>query len=145
MMRIFANAPGLDPALPGFSTASPGSRISSEDAQYVEIIHTNGGLLGFAKSIGDSDFHPNGGKSQNGCLMDIGGACSHARSYKFFAESIDSSLGFHGRSCSSFVRFKKGLCDDQDTSLMGHKSHLHARGNYYLLTNSKFPFAKGIH
>ncbi|KMQ93906.1 pancreatic triacylglycerol lipase [Lasius niger] len=134
---------GLDPALPGFYLAGPGSRISNDDAQYVEIIHTNGGLLGFSAAIGDSDFYPNGGKSQSGCLLDIGGACSHARSYKFFAESIDSSLGFHARKCSSFRHFKKGLCNNEHISLMGHKLELHAQGNYYLETNSKFPFAKG--
>ncbi|XP_029174266.1 phospholipase A1-like [Nylanderia fulva] len=135
---------GLDPALPGFSLARPGSRISNGDAQYVEIIHTSGGLLGFSKSIGDADFYPNGGKSQAGCGMDVGGVCSHSRAYKFFAESIDSSLGFHGRSCSSFTRFKKGLCYNQKTFLMGHKSELDARGDYYLLTNSNSPYAKGI-
>ncbi|KAL6432562.1 hypothetical protein ACFW04_006852 [Cataglyphis niger] len=134
---------GLDPAFPGFSLAGPGSRISSDDAEYVEIIHTNGGLLGFLTAIGDSDFYPNGGERQAGCLVDPGGACSHARSYRFFAESISSPLGFHGRSCSDFVRFKMGLCNDQHTSLMGHKSQLHARGNYYLLTNSNSPYANG--
>ncbi|GAB1868327.1 phospholipase A1 [Camponotus japonicus] len=134
---------GLDPALPGFYLAGPGSRISSGDAQYVEIIHTNGGLLGLLRAIGDSDFYPNGGQKQVGCLLDIGGACSHARSFRFFAESISSQLGFHGRSCNNFIQFKRGLCNDRPTSLMGHKSQLHARGNYYLLTNSKFPFANG--
>ncbi|KAM0729937.1 Pancreatic lipase-related protein 2 [Formica fusca] len=135
---------GLDPAFPGFSLAGPGSRISSDDAKYVEIIHTNGGFLGFLAAIGDSDFYPNGGEKQAGCLLDPGGACSHARSFRFFAESISSPLGFHGRSCNDFIRFKMGLCDDQHTSLMGHrKSQLNARGNYYLLTNTKSPYAKG--
>ncbi|XP_072747044.1 pancreatic triacylglycerol lipase-like [Anoplolepis gracilipes] len=134
---------GLDPAFPGFSLAGPGSRISYDDAQYVEIIHTNGGLLGFLTAIGDSDFYPNGGEKQLGCLLDFSGACSHARSFRFFAESIDSPRGFHGRKCNSFIRFKKGLCDDQSTSLMGHKSELHAYGTYYLVTNSKSPYANG--
>ncbi|XP_011644471.1 pancreatic triacylglycerol lipase-like [Pogonomyrmex barbatus] len=135
---------GLDPALPGFNLAGPGSRISSGDATYVEIIHTNGGLLGFLTPIGDVDFYPNGGQKQVGCLVDVGGACSHARSYMFFAESIISDVGFHGRSCSSFVRFKLGLCKDQPTSIMGgHKPLFSARGNYYLMTNPSFPFANG--
>jgi hypothetical protein len=28
---------------------------------YVEIIHTNGGTLGFGEPIGQADFYPNGG------------------------------------------------------------------------------------
>ncbi|XP_011878188.1 PREDICTED: pancreatic triacylglycerol lipase-like [Vollenhovia emeryi] len=135
---------GLDPALPGFSLAGPGSRISSGDAKYVEIIHTNGGLLGFLAAIGDVDFYPNGGQRQLGCVVDVGGACSHARSYRFFAESINSAVGFHGRSCSSYLRFKLGLCNGSQTSIMGgHKPLLSARGNYYLMTNPSFPYASG--
>lgn len=135
---------GLDPALPRFELVGPGSRISSDDAEYVEIIHTNGGFLGFLSAIGDADFYPNGGKKQHGCLTDPGGACSHARSFRFFAESITSTLGFHGRSCSSYRKFKRGRCNDSPTSIMGgHKSLFIARGKYYLKTKSKFPFAKG--
>ncbi|KMQ84535.1 pancreatic triacylglycerol lipase, partial [Lasius niger] len=134
---------GLDPALPGFNLAGPGSRISRSDAQYVEIIHTNGDQLGFSTPIGDSDFYPNGGKMQSGCLEDVGGACSHARSYIYFAESIDGLLGFHARKCSSFARFISGLCKNRDTSLMGHKLQSYARGTYFLLTNLISPFAKG--
>lgn len=135
---------GLDPALPGFRFAGPGYRISADDAKYVEIIHTNGGLLGFLRPIGDADFYPNGGKAQEGCLVDPGGACSHARSYKFFAESLTSQLGFHGKSCDSFMRFKLGFCNSLQTSIMGgHKQVFHARGKYYLMTKASFPFANG--
>lgn len=136
--------PGLDPALPNFGLAGPGSRISSGDAKYVEIIHTNGGFLGFLAAIGDVDFYPNGGKRQHGCLVDPGGACSHARSYKFYAESIISEVGFHGKSCESFLRFRLGLCLNSHTSIMGgHKPLFSAHGKYYLMTNPSFPFANG--
>ncbi|XP_012531824.1 pancreatic triacylglycerol lipase [Monomorium pharaonis] len=134
---------GLDPAWPGFSAAGPGSRISSGDAMYVEIIHTNGGVLGFLHAIGDADFYPNGGEKQLGCRVD---ACSHARSFRFYAESITSQVGFHGKSCSTFLRFKMGLCDDGHSSIMGgHKPLKSARGNYYLHTNPSPPFASGPH
>ncbi|XP_071644563.1 pancreatic triacylglycerol lipase-like isoform X2 [Temnothorax longispinosus] len=135
---------GLDPALPGFSRAGPGSMISSDDAKYVEIIHTNGGLLGILAAIGDVDYYPNGGERQHGCRVDPGGACSHARSYKFFAESINSEVGFHGKSCTSFHRFIKGLCKDSHASIMGgHKPLFSAHGTYYLNTNPSSPFASG--
>lgn len=136
---------GLDPALPGFHLAGPGSRISSGDANYVEIIHTNGGLLGFLAAIGDVDFFPNGGSKQIGCLIDVGGACSHARSYRFYAESVTSDVGFHGRSCNTFLRWKLGFCKKGHTSIMGgHKRRFNANGNYFLTTRSIFPFAKGL-
>ncbi|TGZ51575.1 hypothetical protein DBV15_11012 [Temnothorax longispinosus] len=83
---------GLDPALPGFSRAGPGSRISVGDAKYVEIIHTNGGRLGFLTAIGDVDYYPNGGKRQPGCRVDPAGACSHDLAFKYFAESINSEV-----------------------------------------------------
>lgn len=134
--------PGLDPAFPEFRLAGPGARISSGDAKYVEIIHTNAGLLGFLPAIGDVDFYPNGGMKQHGCLVDVGGACSHARSYWYFAESINSPVGFQGKSCSSFLRFKMGLCNHSHTSIMGgHKPLFSASGTYYLVTNPSFPFA----
>jgi len=130
--------------LPGFSLAGPGSRVSTGDAKYVEIIHTNGGLLGFMAAIGDIDFFPNGGSNQIGCLIDIGGACSHARSYRFYAESITSDIGFHGRNCNSFSRWRLGFCRKKHTSIMGgHKWLFNARGTYFLSTRSSFPFAKG--
>lgn len=138
--------PGFDPALPGFNLAGPGSRISSGDAKYVEIIHTNGGLLGFLAAIGDVDFYPNGGQKQLGCLLDVGGACSHARSFRFYAESINTHTGFHGKSCSTFIRFKLGLCKNEASSIMGgHKPLFSARGNYYLMTKPSSPFASGQH
>nr|XP_012216705.1 PREDICTED: endothelial lipase-like [Linepithema humile] len=135
---------GLDPALPGFRLADSKHRISTDSAKYVEIIHTNGGHLGFLKAIGDADFYPNGGRAQPGCGLDPGGACSHARAYRFFAESLTSQLGFHGRNCTDFGKFVRGFCDTLHTSIMGgHKRLFHARGKYYLITKTAFPFANG--
>ncbi|KAK2587639.1 hypothetical protein KPH14_003762 [Odynerus spinipes] len=134
---------GLDPALPGFATAGVGSRISKGDASYVEIIHTNAGLLGYLSSIGDSDFYPNGGSKQVGCIIDIGGACSHSRSYHYFAESINSPVGFHAKECENYLQFKLGACNHKTSSLMGeHKKIFMARGTYYLETNAIYPYAK---
>ncbi|KAG5347828.1 LIPP lipase, partial [Acromyrmex charruanus] len=133
---------GLDPALPGFRSLGSGSRISKDDASYVEIIHTNGGLLGYLAAIGDIDFYPNGGQKQVGCGIDLGGSCSHSRSYQYFAESITSHVGFLGRSCDSFSKFNSGLCNNTHASIMGgHKSLFRPSGTYYLITNPSSPFA----
>ncbi|KAL2730514.1 phospholipase A1 VesT102-like [Vespula maculifrons] len=135
---------GLDPALPGFNGAKIGSRISQGDANYVEIIHTNGGILGYSNSIGDVDFYPNGGIRQAGCIIDVGGACSHLRAYQFFAESINSKVGFHAKKCSSYWRYKLGLCNRKLSLIMGgRKKNFTVKGVFYLDTNAFSPFARG--
>lgn len=56
----------LDPALPLFARADAEERLDATDAEYVEIIHTNAGYLGFTRSIGHASFYPNGGSAQPG-------------------------------------------------------------------------------
>lgn len=56
------------PAGPLFSVNNPNDRIDSTDAEYVEIIHTDTRSFGFGDPIGHTDFYPNGGFGQPGCL-----------------------------------------------------------------------------
>ena len=58
---------GLDAAGPLFSLSSPSERLDKSDAQYVEVIHTSAGSLGFLDPIGHADFFVNGGMNQPGC------------------------------------------------------------------------------
>ena len=63
---------GLDPAGPLFEGYSPKVRLDKTDADYVDVIHSNGdsliiGGLGAWEPIGHVDFYPNGGKAQKGC------------------------------------------------------------------------------
>lgn len=60
---------GLDPAAPGFELLyGPTEHLDKSDADFVDIIHTSAGLLGFLAPIGHLDFYPNGGiASQPGC------------------------------------------------------------------------------
>lgn len=53
---------GLDPAGPLFDINRVDTRLDSGDAQYVEIIHSNGRYSGFGLPIGHADFYPNGKK-----------------------------------------------------------------------------------
>uniref|UniRef100_A0A182P7C7 Lipase domain-containing protein n=1 Tax=Anopheles epiroticus TaxID=199890 RepID=A0A182P7C7_9DIPT len=78
----------LDPALPLFSIRQQENRIGPQDAMYVEVIHTNGGLLGFLHPIGTADFYPNGGTHQPGCGLNVVGLCSHSRAWELFVESL---------------------------------------------------------
>ncbi|XP_053679847.1 pancreatic lipase-related protein 2-like [Anopheles nili] len=137
---------GLDPALPFFAGNAP-DRIMASDAEYVEIIHTNGGVLGFMDPIGDADFYPNFGRIQPGCGPDVGGSCAHARAVHFYVESILSRHGFVGRQCESFQNIRDGTCVETGvSSLMGGEPPNNGgtpEGIFLLETANGFPFAVG--
>lgn len=60
----------LDPAGPGFERPPLFRLLTSSDADFVDVIHTNGLPVfgaGLTLSIGHADFYPNGGEWQPGC------------------------------------------------------------------------------
>lgn len=112
---------GLDPAGPEFETPPKFRSLSSADADFVDVIHTNGiPVVGFGikRPVGHVDFFPNGGSFQPGCklptesiiplstcchqifLFEVQqntfpreGWCPHSRAYLYFAESITARRG----------------------------------------------------
>lgn len=60
---------GLDPARPAFEDCiGPENHLDETDANFVDVIHSCAGYLGFRKPIGMVDFYPNGGgPPQPGC------------------------------------------------------------------------------
>ena len=135
----------LDPALPLFSIDRPDERVTPDDAIYVEVIHTNAGLLGFDLPIGRASFYPNFGSSQPGCLVDVTGNCAHSRAHEFFAESINTSVGFWGTRCAGYEEILNEQCTSSGPrELMGGEpSAGTANGVYWLPTNRNSPFAQG--
>uniref|UniRef100_A0A8C6XYU6 Lipase G, endothelial type n=1 Tax=Naja naja TaxID=35670 RepID=A0A8C6XYU6_NAJNA len=104
---------GLDPAGPMFEGADPSKRLSPDDADFVDVLHTYtretlGISIGIQMPVGHIDIYPNGGDIQPGCgLTDILGTligtiviCEHERSDK-------PSFAFQ---CTDSGRFKKGIC-----------------------------------
>ncbi|XP_050665777.1 pancreatic triacylglycerol lipase-like isoform X2 [Leptidea sinapis] len=104
-----ARVTGLDPAQPCFNNSTSVERLDKTDADFVDIIHTNGRLLekigfGLPDPVGDADFYPNGGMQQPGCVNDTTSIwaklfptttnklqqaiCSHGRAYLLFTESL---------------------------------------------------------
>lgn len=60
---------GLDPAAPGFEILPlTTEKLDKENAEFVDVIHTAGGTLGYFQSLGHVDFFPNAGTApQPGC------------------------------------------------------------------------------
>ena len=131
----------LDPAGPLFSLNSPDTRVAPNDAEYVEVIHTNGGVLGFLEPIGLADFFPNWGSAQPGCGDDVGGGCAHNRVVNLFAESINSN--FNAQRCASFDEIQNRVCTGRGSGRMGGDTgNFGNSGIYFMETNSAYPFSR---
>lgn len=60
-------ATGLDPAKPMFITASKEHRLGPDDAEFVDVVHTDCLGRGILAASGHADFYANGGIYQPGC------------------------------------------------------------------------------
>lgn len=134
---------GLDPANPCFNEGEALSGICRGDADFVDIIHSNAKVLGKRDPIGDVDFYPNGVVSvQPGCLDP---ACSHARAWELYAETVHPGNENHmlAVKCNSVLSLDTGACPGKAIPL-GYSCPRTAKGNYFLKTNSKFPFGMNL-
>lgn len=113
------NIVGLDPAAPLVSISDKDYCLDSSDADYVQVIHTNGAFLGLSTSLGHADYYPNGGKKQPGCGLDLTGNCSHGRSFKYYAESIRKNR-FISQECESYADFTQGKCNGTFSFMGGY-------------------------
>ncbi|XP_072757974.1 uncharacterized protein [Anoplolepis gracilipes] len=160
---------GLDPAGPLFESQDPRVRLDATDANFVDVIHSNGeqlilGGLGSWQPMGDVDYYPNGGKVQSGCSNIFLGAvsdiiwssavegrslCNHRRAYKFFTDSVSPKCRFPAFPCNEgYEGLLKGECFpcnkntiDRSCGNMGYYSNEStARGKLYLMTREEEPF-----
>jgi len=143
----------LDPAKPDFYPPSSRSfsAISSADADFVDVIHTNGGFGGAGVSTGTVDFYPNSGMLiQPGCgQFNINifafkmNRCSHYRSWLYYAESVTRPISFLAVKAKNWDAFKKGNVDVKNYAFMGYAASTDLRGDYFLQTNDKSLYGKG--
>jgi pancreatic triacylglycerol lipase len=110
------------------------------------VIHTEAGTLGADVSTGTVDFWPNGGRTQPGCSFTDGGSCSHARSIEFFAESVSATEPkFYAIKCLNLASFRNETCKEKfPLANMGIDANPRSVGNFFLQTNPKSPFSRGI-
>ncbi|XP_069682913.1 phospholipase A1-like isoform X1 [Periplaneta americana] len=138
---------GLDPAGPLFLQYGNGTyTLNKNGAEFVEVVHTNGGFAGQLNVCGHVDFYMNGGSFQPDCEF-INLTCSHFRAPMYFAESITTQTGFWGYQCSQkmhAIAFPF-LCDYDYNAIMGEYANSSARGIYRVDTNGKSPYAIGKH
>lgn len=137
---------GLDPALPLFVTVSRDHKLDASDARFVDVFHTNAFIQGKIEMSGHIDFYINGGINQPGCWRTNNPfGCSHHRSAEYFAESINSKVGFWGWPCPNFFTYLLGLCPPRFPAVLaGENVHQYNRGFHLLRTNSQSPFAQGF-
>ncbi|XP_053696306.1 phospholipase A1 member A-like [Sabethes cyaneus] len=86
---------GLDPARPLIEKhASNRFRLTRDDAQVVQVIHTNAGFLGQTAYTGSVDFCINGGQRQPYCNGDDirQARCSHFLSVCYLANAIFTNM-----------------------------------------------------
>ncbi|XP_007662673.1 lipoprotein lipase [Ornithorhynchus anatinus] len=158
---------GLDPAGPTFEYAEAPSRLSPDDADFVDVLHTftRGSpdrSIGIQKPVGHVDIYPNGGGFQPGC--NIGEAirliaekgfgdvdqlvkCSHERSIHLFIDSLlNEEKPIMAYRCNSKEAFEKGLClncrKNRCNNLGYEVNKVRAKrsSKMYLKTRSQMPY-----
>lgn len=133
---------GLDPAGPLFedSNKQENERLSSDDGDVVEVIHTDGGVLGFNAPIGTIDFYPNGGKHIQPNCANIEEmfkeftelvTCSHHKCIEYYTYAVRRG-GVAATQCGSWEDFKKGECKRNQRAKFGTKKPSKRRGSYYV-------------
>lgn len=133
----------LDPAGILFAESTPDNeKLSPDDANYVEGLHTNVDTYGYGPPCGHVDYYPNGGKIQPGCNI-TDKMCSHSRAYKLIPEMW---LPIENQEllilkCQNLNFISLDSCRWQSAK-MGELGQ-QPKGLYYVETNDKTPFGKG--
>ncbi|KAG5879920.1 hypothetical protein JTB14_014393 [Gonioctena quinquepunctata] len=146
LRRIIA----LDPAGPLFDERPGDKRLNENDAEVVQVVHSDGGTFGFKQTCGSIDFFPNGGSSQPGCkridLLDLTSladpiTCDHHRACDYFVEAILNPDELLATKCSQWRGlFTSRKCEDVKVHLGDLTSN--ERGTFFFETNKEKPYSK---
>ncbi|XP_067639515.1 vitellogenin-1-like [Eurosta solidaginis] len=139
--KLIPRITALDPAKPCFNEGESLSGIMRGDAEFVDVIHSDPGILGKRDPTGDVDFYPGGlGPLPKGCY-DMG--CAHSRSWQYYAETIypGNEFSFMAVRCNSLTQLQQNKCPGVQVP-MGYATPTNLKGNYFLEVNAESPFGK---
>ncbi|KAH8274207.1 hypothetical protein KR018_007767 [Drosophila ironensis] len=140
--QVIPRITGLDPAKPCFNEGEVLSGLLRGDAKFIDVIHSNSGVLGKRDPLGDADFYP-GGMSPlpAGCYSVV---CAHSRAWEYFAETVfpGNERNFLATRCSSLTRLREFRCPGDEIP-MGYAVPQNAKGNFFLEVNPTTPY--GMH
>ncbi|XP_072747773.1 pancreatic triacylglycerol lipase-like [Anoplolepis gracilipes] len=128
---------GLDPANPLFYPR--GCYLTSEDAAWVDIIHTDMGGYGTPPYQGTAQYFQNGGvRPQPGCKLisiplSLTDLCSHQKSVNLYAESKRHPTKFVATRCASYIDYILNNCKDSLQTYVGYGAS-NIRGLFYFKT-----------
>ncbi|XP_046424456.1 phospholipase A1 member A-like isoform X1 [Neodiprion fabricii] len=134
----------LDPIGPAFLAVA--KRITSADAKFVDVIHTDAFIYGNGYASGGADFWPNSGlRVQPGCPLQYEKGseedfCSHQRSWQYYAESVENPKAFMAAKSVTWTKFLGSAHKKQDLVPMGLATPSGTTGLFYLKTNQQSPF-----
>lgn len=107
----------LDPAKPCF--ARPEYRLSSSDANFVQVIHSNSGVLGLVDPMGDVDVYINGlsGKQPECKGRSITVECDHSQAWKLYSSSVENPNALSGKRCENWEQLEEEKCSGEMVAL----------------------------
>ncbi|KAG5861196.1 hypothetical protein JTB14_007084, partial [Gonioctena quinquepunctata] len=141
---------GLDAASPLFEFPIPlptHLRLNSDDANYVDGIHTNAGFMGFLSPYADADYYVDfGGPIQPGCAnINIFEAfvCSHGKSVDIYNRTINSKE-YLATACNNPLWAVADLCGTNKKAVMGEHTKKNVTGQYYINIDEENTPVKGL-
>ncbi|XP_019772891.2 pancreatic lipase-related protein 2 isoform X3 [Dendroctonus ponderosae] len=139
MILTLKRITGLDPAGPLYEwphMESLDEVLDASDAEFVDVIHTNGGRIGMITPAGHLDYYPNGGERQPGCEL---WGCSHLRSVEYWTASVKNPWIFQAYLYRDWVEYWHGLGENivaYPMGILANKSF--PSGTYYVEVHSEF-------
>ncbi|XP_055915166.1 vitellogenin-1-like [Eupeodes corollae] len=137
--RFIPRITALDPAKPCFNEGESLCGLMRGDADFIDVIHTNTGVLGKRDPTGDVDFYPDGlVPLPTGCLTVV---CAHERAWLYYVESVypGNEYNFMAKRCTSLSKLKQNKCTGVAVP-MGYAATSNLKGNYVLEVRGSAPF-----